>query len=178
MSIRCSCGEANKEGAQFCNRCGKRLDGEAVSNDCPGCGNKNPGFAEYCGVCGGSLKGNSPRQTTPTDDETTDDDKSWSKTYGIPGFYESSISEGPGGANIQTKFSALGFEEVSTYPIWMITFALWGFLALLSALGLVVISAALKADRTDLVALGLGILGGALLAGYATYRVYYQSPGN
>ena len=176
MSIRCSCGEINKDGARFCNGCGGNIERATVSDTCPSCGHENFGYIRNCAKCGILLRRDSSKQTIPGTAESPEDQESWSKTYGIPGFYESSVSEGPSGAQVQTRFSALGYSEVSTYPRWMITSLVWGFLGLLVFAGLVLISAAWEADRTDFVILGFGVLGSALLGGYLAYTVYYKPP--
>lgn len=43
------CGTDNVEGAVFCKKCGRRLDGNAI---CPHCGNLTPGDGEFCIHCG------------------------------------------------------------------------------------------------------------------------------
>lgn len=131
---------------------------------CPNCGHENPSEDSYCGACG-----------SPLSSEEGGEER-WTKTYGIPGVYEGSVSEGPGGAEIQTRFSMLGFEEVSTYSRWMITSMVWFVVALTFFLGLLIILAAIKADRLDLVELGFGVIGIDLIAAYILYGVYYKPP--
>lgn len=176
MSIRCSCGETNKDGARFCNRCGSPLSDRDVSEICPGCGYSNIGFVQNCEKCGRLLRRDFAKQTIPGEEEIPEDQIYWSKSLGLPGFYESSIRDGTQGPQVETKFSVLGFSETSTYPRWMITWMIWGFLGLLLLLGVIIVDAAIKADRMDLVALGIAVIGISLLSGYATYRWYYRPP--
>ncbi len=131
---------------------------------CQSCGSENPSEDRYCGACGSSL----PHEETGVE--------GWKKTYGIPGFYESSVSDGPSGAEIRTKFSLFGFEESTRYPRWMITSMAWFVVSLTFFLGLLIVSVALKADETDFVGIGLGVIALALLAAYVIYRIYYRPP--
>ena len=131
---------------------------------CHSCGNENPAEDRYCGACGSYLL------------QEEVEERGWTKTYGLPGFYESSISEGPRGAEVQTRLSFLGFVETTRYPRWMITSMAWFVVALTLFLGLLVISEAQKADRADMVLLGLGIIAVDMLAAYFIYRVYYRPP--
>lgn len=131
---------------------------------CPKCGHENPPEDLYCGACGSPL---SPG---------IGEEERWVKTYGIPGLYEASVSDGPGGAEVQTRLSLLGFSETSTYPRWMITSMMWFVFGLTLFLGLLIISEASKADRLNLVWLGLGVIGIDLLVAYVLHRVYYRPP--
>ena len=131
---------------------------------CQICGNKNPPEDRYCGACGSYL----PQEEIV--------EEGWTKTYGVPGFYESSISDGPCGAEIRTRFSFLGFEETTRYPRWMITSMIWFVIGMTLFLGLLMISEAQKADRADMVGLGLGVVAVDMLAAYVIYRVYYRPP--
>ena len=176
MANFCSCGEVNKDGALYCNRCGARLGGDSDTSFCPRCGYANPGSVEFCRGCGGNLTSLRHDRMTRADARATTDEESWAKTYGSPGFYESTIREGPGGARIETEYSFLGIRESSSYPRWMITSIVWAFVMTLFLLGFVLIKAALDAERTDIVAYGFGVVGMAVLAGYILYRVYYTRP--
>jgi uncharacterized OB-fold protein len=51
-----NCGQIQKPGAKFCNKCGAPLGGQAPpSNTCPSCGRQlNPG-AKFCPGCGNRL---------------------------------------------------------------------------------------------------------------------------
>jgi hypothetical protein len=131
---------------------------------CQSCGGENPPEDKYCGACGSRL----------LHEETGGD--GWTKTYGIPGFYESSVSDGPHGAEIRTRFSLFGFQENTVYPRWMITSMAWFVVGLTLFLGLLITSEALKADRTDMVGLGIGVTAIDLLVAYVFYRVYYRPP--
>jgi len=46
------CGHENREGAEFCGRCGQSLQTELV---CPQCGHANPQENRFCDKCGQSL---------------------------------------------------------------------------------------------------------------------------
>lgn len=48
------CGTDNPDGARFCKKCGKRLDGMAT---CPSCGKDTPADGDFCIYCGADLKG-------------------------------------------------------------------------------------------------------------------------
>lgn len=159
------CGSKNPDYAAYCGTCSAQIvkprAGDAVEEvrlKCHSCGWENPPENRYCGACGTYL----------LDKETEGD--GWTKTYGIPGFYESSISEGPSGAEIRTKFSFLGFQEDTRYPRWMVTLMAWILVALIFYLGLFIIS------EIGRVGTGLGVIALALLIAYAIYRVYYRPP--
>ena len=165
------CGAENPEYAAYCGNCSAQLWRRRISEGvkgnglaCQSCGNENAPEDRYCRACGSYL----------LQEEVAEE--GWTKTYGIPGFYESSISDGPRGAEIRTWFSFLGFEETTRYPRWMITSMIWFVLGLTLFLGLLLISEALKADRTDMVGLGLGIVAVDILAAHFLYRVYYRPP--
>ena len=49
-SLRCSCGEINEEGNNFCTKCGKPL--YVV---CPNCGEESRNDNSFCGKCGTKL---------------------------------------------------------------------------------------------------------------------------
>lgn len=48
------CGTDNPEGALFCKKCGKRLDGMTT---CPSCGKDTPADGDFCIYCGADLNG-------------------------------------------------------------------------------------------------------------------------
>jgi len=140
---------------------------------CPRCGTENRDGAIYCDSCGVTLGVDG---IWDRDAAAPEEQQSWSKSLDMGGLYKSTVSNGPEGAQIKTDFSFMGFRETSTYPRWMITSMAFFFVALLLFLGFVVVSAALDAGRLDYVALGVAILGLALLVGYVFYRVYYTPP--
>ena len=47
------CGTDNPDGARFCKKCGKRLDGMTT---CPSCGKDTPADGDFCIYCGAGLK--------------------------------------------------------------------------------------------------------------------------
>lgn len=51
MSIRCPCGEINKDDSTFCSKCGRALVFRDKSKGCPHCGCEDPGFGIYCSRC-------------------------------------------------------------------------------------------------------------------------------
>jgi len=159
------CGAKNPDYAVYCGACSAEIrkahDRERVEGyglKCQNCGRDNPPENRYCGACGTYL----------SEEETEGD--GWTKSYGIPGFYESSISDGPSGAEIRTRFSLLGFQEDTRYPRWMITSMAWILVALIFYLGLFIIS------EIGRVGTGLGVIVLALLIAYAIYRLYYRPP--
>jgi ribosomal protein L40E len=176
VAIRCTCGETNKDGAQFCNRCGKRLDLRATSNVCTTCGHENPDDSDYCGGCGSQLRPLKVVDPQPDISDTDDPGLSWSRTYGIPGLYQEEVASGPGGAEVRTRFSLLGFREESTYPRWMIGFPTLVVASLLLVLGGLMISTALRLEDTTFVAFGTGIVAFAFLLAFIVYRLYYAPP--
>ena len=55
--MRCSsCGQENQEGARFCVKCGKSIDGSVSGTlSCPSCGKENLQGVSFCAFCGASL---------------------------------------------------------------------------------------------------------------------------
>ena len=165
------CGAKNPEYAIYCATCSALIETPRKSNGteecnlrCRRCGGSNPSENFHCGACGTLL------------DREDDGDEGWTKTYGIPGFYESRVSDGLRGAEVRTKFSLLGFREETRYPRWMITSLIWIYVALSIFLGLLMISTAYRAERLEYVWLGLGVLALSLIVAYVIYRVYYRPP--
>ncbi|TES83276.1 MAG: zinc-ribbon domain-containing protein [Dehalococcoidia bacterium] len=62
------CGHTNREGAEFCRRCGQSLRSELV---CPHCGHTNPSDSAFCEKCAHSLVEATPPPTKPTSPEPT-----------------------------------------------------------------------------------------------------------
>lgn len=56
-----ACGQDNREGARFCNACGRPLDVR-----CRSCGESVPGGARFCDGCGTPLAGTPSTQSRPT----------------------------------------------------------------------------------------------------------------
>lgn len=63
-----NCGYENREGAEFCGRCGQPLRLELV---CPQCGHTNPPDNSFCDKCGHSLAQPAPKLPTPPSPEPT-----------------------------------------------------------------------------------------------------------
>lgn len=50
------CGYENTGNAEFCAKCGQRLESESEGIECPGCGYENSGEAKFCAKCGDRLE--------------------------------------------------------------------------------------------------------------------------
>jgi hypothetical protein len=59
-TVKCSQGHENKEGANFCIKCGERLSGGQMP--CPHCGSSIDSKANFCNKCGKSVKENAPSE--------------------------------------------------------------------------------------------------------------------
>lgn len=56
------CGTDNPDGALFCKKCGKRLDGMTT---CPSCGKDTPADGDFCIYCGAGLKSAAAKSAGP-----------------------------------------------------------------------------------------------------------------
>jgi len=65
MTVKCgSCGTENPDGADYCNRCGKRVlvatQPQSERRICPSCGASNPDYASFCLNCTKDLSQSRP----------------------------------------------------------------------------------------------------------------------
>ena len=56
------CGTDNPDGARFCKKCGKRLDGMTT---CPSCGKDTPADGDFCIYCGAGLRSADAKSAGP-----------------------------------------------------------------------------------------------------------------